>query len=186
MITQLARYWWALALRGLCGILFGLAAFFWPGITLTVLMAFFGGYALVDGIFAIVAAVAAARQHERWSSLLLEGIVGIALALVTFFWPGITAVALVYVVAFWAIVTGILEIAAAIRLRKEIAGEWMLGLSGVLSLILGALLFFMPYAGAIGLIWVMGSYAMVFGVLLLMLAFRLRTFGQHLRTPIAT
>ncbi len=182
MITQLGRHWWALALRGLAAVLFGLAAFLWSGITLAVLVILFGAYALVDGIFAVVAAVSTARQNEHWWALLIEGLAGIAVGVMTFFWPGITALALVYIIAAWALITGILEIVAAIRLREYIAGEWLLGLSGIVSVILGVLLMLHPGAGALAFVWLIGGYAIFFGILMIALAFRLRDFGQRFRT----
>lgn len=186
MVTQLVRNWWAVGLRGLAGVLFGLAAFFWPGLTLAILVSLFGAYALVDGVFAIVTGIVAASKHERWGAILLEGIVGIAVGLVTFFRPGITALTLLYLIAAWAIITGVFEIAAAIRLRKEIEGEWLLGLSGIASVIMGALLVIMPGAGALALLWLIGSYAIVFGLLLIALAFRLRSLEQRFQTHIST
>src|SRR6266542_6762541 len=118
MLERMARNWWVLALRGLAGVIFGLLAFMWPGLTLVALVALFGAYALVDGIFAVVAAIKSARGNEDWWVVLLEGLAGIAAGLVTFFWPGITALALLYLIAAWAIVTGSFEIMAAVRLRK--------------------------------------------------------------------
>jgi len=175
VLPTLARNWWALALRGLAAILFGLLAFFWPGITLFVLVIFFGAYMFVDGIFAIIAAVRAAGEEERWWLLLIEGILGVLAGLVAFFWPGLTALALLYFIAVWAIVTGVLEIVAAIRLRREIEGEWALGLSGALSVIFGVLLIVSPApAGLLSLVWLVGAYAVASGVLLLILAIRVR------------
>jgi len=174
MMEVLARNWWALALRGLFAILFGLLAFAWPGLTLAALVILFGAYALVDGVFALLAAVRAAEAHERWWLFVLEGLAGIAAGLLTFMWPGITALALLYLIAWWAVITGIFEIAAAIRLRKEISGEWALGLGGAASVIFGLVLLFRPGVGALAVIWLIGTYAFVFGVLLLMLGFRLR------------
>jgi uncharacterized membrane protein HdeD (DUF308 family) len=176
VLPVLARNWWALALRGLAAILFGVLAFAWPGITLFVLVLFFGAYMLVDGIFAIVAAVRAAGEEDRWWLLLIEGILGVLAGLVAFFWPGLTALALLYFIAAWAIVTGIMEIVAAIRLRQEIEGEWALGLSGLLSVIFGILLVVLPApAGLLSLVWLVGAYAVATGVLLLILAFRVRS-----------
>ena len=178
MLLVLARNWWMLALRGVLAIIFGLAAFLWPGLTLTVLVLLFGAYALVDGVFAVIAGVRRYGERERWWALVLEGLAGIVIGVLTFLWPGITAFALLYLIAAWAILTGVLEIAAAIRLRREIEGEWLLGLSGVASVIFGVLLMILPGPGALALIWLIGAYAIVFGVLLLVLAFRLRSLRE--------
>lgn len=176
MLADLARNWWVLVLRGVIGVLFGLAAFFWPGITLLALVLLWGAYALLDGIFALVAAVKKTdRQTPTWA-LVLEGIAGILAAVLAVVWPGITALVLVYLIAAWAIVTGILEIVAAIRLRREIPGEWLLGLSGVLSLLFGLYVAVFPGAGALAIVWIIGAYAIVFGILLIALGFRLRGF----------
>jgi uncharacterized membrane protein HdeD (DUF308 family) len=159
-------------------ILLGLLAFIWPGITLFVLVIFWGAYMFVDGVFAIVAAVRAAGQEARWWLLLVEGILGVLVGIVTFIWPGLTALALLYLVAAWAIVTGILEIVGAIRLRREIEGEWALILAGVLSVIFGVLLAVIPApAGLLSLTWLIGVYAIAFGVIMLILAFRLRSMA---------
>lgn len=174
MMEVLARNWWALALRGLFAVLFGLLAFAWPGLTLAALVILFGAYTLVDGVFALLAAVRAAEAHERWWLFVLEGGAGIAAGLITFMWPGITALVLLYLIAWWAVITGVFEIAAAIRLRKEISGEWALVLGGAASVIFGLLLLFRPGVGALAVIWLIGTYALVFGALLLTLGFRLR------------
>ena len=168
-----ARNWWAVGLRGLIAILFGLAALFWPGITLFALVFLFGAYALVDGVFSIVVAFRAGEHHTHWWTLLLVGLAGIAAGLMTFFYPGITAIALLYIIAAWAIVHGITEIIAAFQLRREITNEWLLGLAGLASLIFGILVVIMPGAGALATIWLIGIYAIIFGVLLLGLAYRL-------------
>jgi uncharacterized membrane protein HdeD (DUF308 family) len=176
VLPVLARNWWALVLRGLAAILFGILAFAWPGITLFVLVLFFGAYMLVDGIFAIVAAVRAAGEEDRWWLLLIQGTLGVLAGLVAIFWPGLTALALLYFIAAWAIVTGIMEIVAAIRLRREIEGEWALALSGALSVLFGVLLVVLPApAGLLSLVWLIGAYAVATGVLLLILAFRVRS-----------
>lgn len=181
MLEQLTRNWWVIALRGAAGIFFGLAAFFWPGLTLAVMVALFGAYALVDGVFAIVTAIASAREGERWGMFVLEGIVGIGAGLVTFVWPGITTIALLSVIAAWSIFTGVLEIAAAIRLRRAIEGEWVLVLSGIASLLLGVLLLARPLAGVLAFVWLVGTYALMFGILFLALALRLRSMGQSVQ-----
>ncbi len=145
-------------------------------------MLLFGAYALVDGIFNIVAAVRAPREGRRWRWLVFSGAIGIATGLITFFWPGFTALALVLLVASWSVVTGVAEIVAAIRLRKQIRHEWLWILSGVLSVAFGVLLFLLPAAGAVALaIWI-GAYMLVFGVLLLGFGIRLRRWGQTHRT----
>ena len=167
-------HWWALALRGVIAILFGLAAFLRPDIALGALILLFGAYALVDGAFAIVGVFGGTRAGTpRWL-LLLEGVVGILAGLIAFIRPGLTAVALLYLVAAWAIVTGIAEIATAIRLRQEIRGEWALIVGGILSVLFGLLLAVLPGVGILSLIWLIGAYAVVFGVLLLIAAFRVR------------
>jgi len=130
-VDTLARNWWAVLLRGIAGILFGIATFFAPAISLAALVLLFGAYSLVDGVFAIASAIRRRGDAERWWLLLLEGVAGVAAGVLTFIWPGITAIALLYLIAAWALVTGALEIAAAIRLRKIITDEWLLVLAGV-------------------------------------------------------
>jgi uncharacterized membrane protein HdeD (DUF308 family) len=175
VLPVLSRNWWALALRGLAAIIFGILAFVWPGITLWALILLFGAYMLVDGVFAIVAAVRVAGEAARWWLLLVEGILGVLAGIVAFVWPGLTALALLYFVAAWAIVTGIFEIVGAIRLRREIEGEWALILGGALSVLFGVLLVAVgPGVGLLSLVWLIGVYAVAFGVLLLILAFRVR------------
>ncbi len=185
MLTMLARNWWVLALRGVFAIIFGVLALIWPALTLLVLITLFGAYALVDGIFAVIAGIASYGRNERWWAVLLEGVAGIILGVLTFLWPGTTALVLVYFIAAWALITGIFEIVAAIRLRKEIEGEWMMVLSGIVSILFGLFLVVAPGAGALGLTWVIGAYAIVFGILLLILAFRLRSLPRDAQ-PIDT
>jgi len=178
MVIVLARNWWALALRGLFAVLFGIAAFAWPGITLGALVLLYGAYAFVDGVFALAAALAGGTEGRPWWALLLEGLFGIAVGIMTIFWPGITALALLYLIAAWAVVTGVFEIVAAIRLRSEIRGEWLLALSGVLSVLFGLALVINPGAGALAMVWLIGAYAIVFGVLMIVLGFRLRSWSR--------
>ena len=175
MLQLLARRWWALALRGAIAVLFGLLTLFIPGVTLISLVLLFGFYAILDGIFDIVSAMQAPSRH--WP-LLVEGIVGIVAGLVTFMWPGITAMFLLYLIAFWAILTGVLEIVAGIRLREVIANEMLLILMGVISTLFGILIIIFPGAGALAIIIWIGAYAVVFGIILIVLAFRLRSFRQ--------
>ena len=170
----LARNWWAIALRGLAGIIFGILAFVMPGMTLAVLVLLFGAYALVDGIFDIIASLGGRSGAQSWWMLLLEGLVGVAAGLVAFFRPGLTALALVYLIAAWAIITGVLEIVAAIRLRKVMRNEWWLVAGGVLSIVFGVLIAAAPGAGALALVFWIGAYALIFGVLMVGLGFRLR------------
>jgi len=172
----LAHNWWLLALRGLAAIIFGILAFIWPAITLLGLMILFGAFALVNGVLSLVLAAKAPKGYPRFGSLILGGILGIIAGVVTFFWPALTAAGLLILIAAWAILTGILEIVAAIRLRKEIVNEWLLALVGILSVIFGVLLLLQPAAGAVVLIWWIGAYALVFGILLLILAFRVRSW----------
>lgn len=166
--------WWAFVIRGILAIVFGLLAFLMPGITLLGLVFLFGAYSIADGIFNILGAFRADHENNRWWVLLLEGIVSIAAGVIAFVYPGITALALLIVIAAWAIVTGALEIAAAIRLRRVVRGEWMLALAGVLSIIFGILLLMRPGVGALALVWWIGAYAIVFGALLIALGIRLR------------
>jgi len=174
---DLAPSWWALALRGLVAVLFGLAALFWPGLVLGVLILLFGAYALVDGVLAFFAAFRSSGRGMRRPLLLIEGVIGVLFGLVTLFWPGLTALALVYVVAFWAIFTGIARIVMAITLRREIENEWSIGLSGVLSVILGIVLIFLPGAGLLAYTWLIGLLALALGIVLIIYALRVR--GQR-------
>ena len=177
MTTVLTRNWWALALRGICAILLGLAAFVLPGVTLAVLVALFGAYAVVDGVLAVIAGVRAAERHERWWSLILKGLAGIVAGVLAFVWPALTALALLYLIAGWAIVTGVLEIVAAVHLHRA-HGEWLLILNGVLSILFGLFVIVWPGAGVLTLLWMIGVYAIVFGAVLLVLAFRLRNLHR--------
>jgi len=182
MVRSLARNWWALVFRGVAGVLFGIVALVWPPAAVAALVLLFGAYALVDGIFNVVAAVRAPREGRRWGWLVFSGIIGIATGLITFFFPGITALALVLLIASWSVVTGVAEIVAAIRLRKQIRHEWLWILSGALSVAFGVLLFLLPAAGAVVLaIWI-GAYMLVFGALLIAFGIRLRNWARTNRT----
>ncbi len=174
MASNLARNWWLLALRGGVGILFGIGAFVWPGATLAALVLVFGAYVFVDGIFAVVAGIGMRRQLSLWWLVLLEGVAGIILGLLTFRSPDTTALVLLTLIAAWSIVTGVFEIVTAVRIRTMIANEWLMILSGVVSIIFGILLLAQPGAGEIAIVWLLGAYALLFGILTLMFAFRVR------------
>ena len=174
MLHFIARNWWLLVLRGICAILFGVLALTSPGITLGALVLLFGAYAFADGILAFVAAFSNSTGRPWWA-LVLEGLVGIAAASATFLYTGISAVVLLYVIAGWAIVTGIFEIVAAVQLRKEVEGEVWLALAGLASVFFGAVLFARPGVGALAVMWMIGTYSVLFGVLLVALGFRVKT-----------
>jgi uncharacterized membrane protein HdeD (DUF308 family) len=170
--------WWAIALRALAAILLGIIAIFLPGPTLAAIVIVFGIYAIIDGILAIVAAVRGFRKKECWWPMLLQGLVGIAAGAIAIFSPGIGALALTYLVAAWALVTGAFEIAAAIRLRKVISGEWLLLIAGLLSIVLAVLVALFPGTGALLLVWWIGAYAFAYGVVSLVLALRVRSWTR--------
>ena len=179
MIGLLARNWGWIALRGAAAILFGILALARPGITLAVLVLFWGAYALIDGVFALVAAFRIRDDNKPMWPLVLVGIIGIAAGVLTLMYPGMTAVLLLMFIAAWAIISGIFQIAAAIRLRKVISNEWMMALSGALSILFGLLLFARPGAGALAVIWTIACFAIVYGAVLLVLAFRLKGLAAH-------
>lgn len=176
MVRTLSQNWWLVVLRGMLAILFGIAAFLWPGITLLTLIIMFGVYAIFDGLIAIWTGLSRTRESSRWWMFLLEGLLSIGAGIAALVWPGLATLVFIYIMAFWAVFTGILEIVAAIRLRHEITNEWFLALGGVLSIGLGILLFLQPAAGSLAIIWIIASYALVFGILLLILGIRLRNW----------
>jgi uncharacterized membrane protein HdeD (DUF308 family) len=183
LIETLARNWWLVALRGALAIAFGLIAFFFPAATMLALVLIFAAYAIVDGVFAIIAAVRAARTGERWGMLAFAGAIGVVAGIVAAVWPGLTVVAFALLVAAWAIVTGCLMFAAAFHLPIE-DGRWWLALGGAVSVLYGALLIVAPLIGALVLTWWLGAWALVFGVILLVLAYKLRS--RHVdRSPTA-
>lgn len=178
LLHALARNWWLILLRGICAIVFGILAFSWPGITLLTLVLLYGAYALADGLFSLIAAFKHGETGSRWW-LALVGLCGIAAGILTFLWPGITGLILLFFIAGWAIAAGIFEIVGAIRLRKEISDEWLLILSGIISVLFGLALLARPGAGALALAWLIGFYAIVFGILNVAFAIRLR---RHMPT----
>jgi uncharacterized membrane protein HdeD (DUF308 family) len=177
-MNDLAYNWWAVALRGVLAVCLGLIAIFFPGITLAVLIAMFGAFALLEGAFLIVSGIRTRRAHRRWWVLILQGLISLGAGILAFVLPMVTAVALLYLVASWALVSGILEMVAAIRLRKEMTGEWMLILDGIITVLFGLALVVLPVAGILALVWMIGSFKLVSGILLLVLAFRLRRLAQ--------
>jgi uncharacterized membrane protein HdeD (DUF308 family) len=173
------RNWWALVIRGLLAVGFAIITFVAPGISLAALVLVFGAYALVDGVLTLIGAF---RRHgaadaPRWY-LVLEGLAGVGAGLITLFVPRITALALVYLIAAWAVVSGALKIAAAVQLRKTIRHEWLLGLAGLATIALGVVLFMMPAAGALALVLWIGAYALVFGITMIVLGLRLRSWQK--------
>ena len=173
------RHWWVLLLRGVLAVAFGVLTWFRPEISLASLVLFFGVYAFSDGVLGVWMAVSGRKEHEHWWILLLWGIVGIGAGLLAFAAPGITALVLLFYIAVWAISTGVLEIAAAIRLRKEIEGEWWLILCGLTSVVFGCILLVRPGEGALALLWMIAVFSVLFGVLLVLLAFRMRKFAKQ-------
>jgi uncharacterized membrane protein HdeD (DUF308 family) len=173
MVHALAKNWWLLLLRGIAAIIFGVLAFAWPGLTLLTLILFYGAFALVDGVLAIIAAITGGAPAPRWW-LAIIGLLGIAAGLLTFLMPGLSALVLLFFIAGWAIATGVFQIIGAIQLRKEIDNEWLLILSGVISVLFGIGMMLAPGAGALALVWVIGTYAVIIGGVLVVLAFRLK------------
>jgi uncharacterized membrane protein HdeD (DUF308 family) len=174
----LGRAWWLVVLRGIVAIVFGLLAWAWPGATLITLTLFWGAYALVDGIAALWGGWQTKDGGKPMWQIVLIGVLGIAAGIITFVAPGITAIALLILIAVWAIANGVFQIAAAIRLRKEIANEWLMILSGALSIAFGVLMIANPGAGALAVLWLIGAFAVAYGVLLVILAFRLKRHGH--------
>jgi uncharacterized membrane protein HdeD (DUF308 family) len=187
------RNWWAVLLRGMVGILFGIVAFVAPGISLLTLVFMFGAYALLDGVLVLAAAIRHRRAGERWALPLVHGIASMLAGAAAFVWPDITALALLAIVAAWAIFTGVLQVAAAVELRRRVRSEWLLmhlrprsrvawllALAGVASIALGVLLVLFPVAGALALVLWIGAWALAFGALLVALSLRLRSLGRSL------
>jgi uncharacterized membrane protein HdeD (DUF308 family) len=175
-LDRVAHNWWVVLVRGVTAILVGVLTLVVPGISLAALVLLFGAYALIDGSLALVSAIRGRRVgRTRWA-LGLEGIIGAAAGIGALFWPGLAAIALVLLVGAWALITGILELVAAVQLRKYIEGEWLLAVSGIASVVLGIVLLSFPGPGALALVVWIGAYALLFGVLLVALGLRLRSF----------
>jgi len=171
----LSHYWWTTLLRGVTWIVFGVVVFALPGISLAGLTLLFGFFALIDGITNVMSALGS-QEHENWWMVLIAGLAGILVAGLTFFNPAATAVTLLFFIAWWAIATGILEIVSAVRLRDEIRGEFWLGLAGVVSVAFGVFLLVRPGAGALAVLGLIGSFAIMFGTILVLLSFEAREF----------
>lgn len=183
MLELLVQRWWLITLRGALAVVFGFLAIVWPGITVLALVLLWGAYTLVDGVASVAIGLSSrsAPAEHRWTYGLL-GVLGIAAGVLTFLWPEITAIVLLLIIALWALVAGVLQIAAAIRLRKVIDNEWFLGLTGAVCVVLGVLLIVQPAEGAIGLVIAIATFAIVWGVSLILLGLRLRKVGQGVRT----
>jgi len=174
MLQTLARNWWAIVLRGVFAVLFGIGTFLWPGITLAVLVLLLGGYLVVDGILAVFWALAKRNEGAFSWEVFLVGLASLGAGIVTLMWPGVTALALLWVVAVWAIVHGIFEILAAFHLRRELNNEWLLVLNGALTVLFGLVLIFVPRAGILAALWMIGTFAIVAGILMIALGIRLK------------
>jgi uncharacterized membrane protein HdeD (DUF308 family) len=174
MLSTIMQRWWILLLRGISATVFGVLAIVWPGITLLTLVIIYGAVALIDGIAGIALGVRGGVDGRTWWGMILLGLLGVIAGAVTFVWPGLTAVVLLVIIALWAIVRGVLEIIGAITLRKIIQGEWLLILSGVLSIGFGVLLLLQPAAGALAVMWLIGIYMIAFGITTIALSLRLR------------
>jgi uncharacterized membrane protein HdeD (DUF308 family) len=176
----LASRWGWVVFRGVIGVLFGLIAFARPGALGLSMVLVFGCYAFISGIATLIAAARSGRAGERWGALLVEGLLGIAVGVLAVIWPATMALTFIWLIGFWALFSGVMEIVAAVRLRKVIRNEWALGIAGVLSIAFGLLMFYRPIAGGVAVVWWLGAYALVFGILMIVLGFRLRSFGRTL------
>ncbi len=185
MLEAITKNWWLLLLRGIGAIAFGILAFSWPGLTLLVLVMLYAAHALIDGVTALVLGLSGKLKGVPWWNMVLVGLLGIAAGIVAFVWPGITATALLIVIASFAIVRGVFEIMAAIRLRKEIDNEWLLGLAGATSILFGIALLAWPGAGLLTLVWLIAAYAIAFGILEVVLSLRLRGLHGRLSHTVA-
>ena len=184
MVETFRANWWVLALRGLIAVLFGVLAFMWPKATLLTLVLFFGAFALVNGVLSLVLAAKTPKGYPKVGSLIVGGMLGILAGLFTLVMPGITALGLLILIAAWAIVTGVMELVAAVRLRKIITNEWLLVLAlGIASVAFGIILLLQPAAGALALVWLIAAWAVVFGILLMIVAFRMRNWKGVIAVP---
>jgi uncharacterized membrane protein HdeD (DUF308 family) len=183
--VELARWWWTFILRGILAIAFGVLAFLSPPLGIGVLVGLFAAWALIDGVTGLWAGIRSRGRDRSWWLAILEGIAGIAAGILALAFPLFAAEVLVILIGAWAIVTGVFEIAAAIRLREQIRGEFWLGLAGVASILYGAVLFAFPGAGALAIVWLIGGFAIAFGAFLLVLGWRLRGIHELARVDAA-
>ncbi|HEX7979909.1 MAG TPA: HdeD family acid-resistance protein [Gemmatimonadaceae bacterium] len=178
-VSEMTSNWWALALRGAVSILLGLVAITMPGLTIAAIVTVFGVYAIIEGVLAIMASIRGIREHDRWGWMMVEGVVGICAGLIAFFMPGVGALAIIWLIAAWAVLTGALEIAAGFRLRKIIEGEWLLILTGVLAIVLGFFMVSRPGMGVVLLTTWLGVWAILSGITLMVLAFRIKRWANE-------
>lgn len=177
--VELARWWWTFILRGLLAILFGVIAFISPPATIAALVLLFGAWAMVDGIFHIAGAIRDRSRNRSFWLAVLEGVISIIAGALALAFPSLAAASLLLLISAWSIITGAVEVAAAVRLREQMTGELWLAIAGILSIVFGVLLFFFPTSGAITIVWIIGSFAIAFGISMIILGWRLR--GVHQR-----
>ena len=184
MLDVIASGWWMLLIRGLAAIVFGVLTFFWPGITLLILIILFAAHAVVDGAMAIGMGLQLRKEpvSTPWLAIILAGVISIAAGIMAFAWPALTAAVLLFLIAGWAIARGVIEVVAAIHFRKVIDNEWFLAAAGVLSVLFGVSLIAWPGAGLLGLMWLVGSFSIAIGTLMCLLAFRLRGLERNIKT----
>jgi uncharacterized membrane protein HdeD (DUF308 family) len=176
----LTRAWWTMALGGGAAVLFGLLVFIWPRLALGVLVALFGAYALIGGLTEVVAGIEGIEHHQSWFWLLVGGVLSVVAGLITFAWPSITALVLLTIIPIWAILWGLLQIGTAIELRRQMPNEWLLLVGGAISVLFGILVFTRPRTGVLAVLVLIGTYAIVWGIVRISLAFRLRNLQQTL------
>ncbi|BFU45727.1 HdeD family acid-resistance protein [Krasilnikovia sp. MM14-A1004] len=189
MVEMLSRYWWAVVLRGIAAILFGVVTLVWPGPTVFALVLLFGAYALVDGVFTLASVLGRNHDGVRTGSrswLIVQGIAAVLMGILTFVWPGVTTLVLLWLIAAWALITGVLQVVAAVLLRREMRHEWLLALSGMLSVAFGILLIVWPAAGALAILTLIGAYAILFGIALAVLGVRLHRNRPDARAATGT
>lgn len=179
LTTILSRTWWVLMLRGVLAIIFGVLVWSQPEISIALLILFFGAYLIVDGVLGAYSSITGRKDHDDWWVLLIWSLLSVGIGILTFVAPGVTAVALLFYIIIWAVATGVLQVVAGIRLRKEIKGEWFLILGGIISVAFGVFLMAQPAAGALAMAWLIAIYAILFGAILVALAFKVRVFGKE-------